>query len=131
MYTHAEFLVSSVVGTRKARIGRRIKASLNCSGSHFSHTAAAPSDGSNDSAAFALVLECGGSVRRGMAHRSRPLEACLFHQSPTRDQAPSPVDIVLRLPLSLTASQSMRINSITGICTPTTADGEPATGIRA
>ena len=39
-----------------------------------------------------------GSVRRGMAQHSRPLEACLFHQSPTRDQAPKPVDIVLHRP---------------------------------
>ena len=58
MYTHAVFCVSSVVGTRKARICRRIKAqtSLNCCGSHFfSHMAAAASDGSNDPAALVLV----------------------------------------------------------------------------
>ena len=38
-----------------------------------------------------------GSVRRGRAHHLRQLEACLFHQSPTQDQTPVSVYIVVHL----------------------------------
>ena len=55
------------------------------------------------------VLEC----------RLCPLEACFPYISWSI------------FPLSFTASHSMRINSGARIWTPTTADGEPATGIRA